>query len=44
LANVVTALHTSRRFTSRLYCGQQQTDQDADDRNNDQQLYQRETA
>jgi hypothetical protein len=43
LLEVVAALHPSRRFTRRLNRRQQQRDQDADDRNHDQELYQRET-
>ena len=44
LTNIVAALHTPRRFTSRLNGWQQQSHQDADDRNNDQQLDERKSS
>jgi hypothetical protein len=43
LPKMAFALVPSSRFARRLHCGQQQRDQDADDRDHDQQLNQRET-
>ena len=44
LLQVVRALHTAGRFTRRLNGGQEQTDQDADDRDNDQKFDQGKTV
>jgi hypothetical protein len=41
LFQVIGALHAPRRFPSRLHCWQQESDQDANDRNHHQQLNQR---
>lgn len=44
LLDVVGALHASSCFTSGLYCWEEQSNQDANDGNDNQQLYQRESA
>ena len=43
LLNVVDALHTTGRFARRLNGGEEQTDQNADNRDHDQQLDERKT-
>jgi hypothetical protein len=44
LPEIVRALHTPRRLPRRLHGGQQEPDQDADDRDDNEQLNQREPA
>jgi hypothetical protein len=44
LLEIVRTLHTTRRFSRRLNGGKKKTYQNADDRNDDQEFDERETA